>query len=334
LYRNFSKEKLEEIKERAENRENLLENIVEKSDPIKNFPKKDNFLALSRQWNSWYPSSLEVEGGCYIFNINQEIIIIDPGFNSLEALKRLGLDIRLIRYIFVTHFHPDHFANLIKLITRRTSRKNKLKVYLNTTTYDQFKIYSKGATEFEEINPEMVLRLKFEKEISFKVKVSILKCYHKEVGGATKSIGLKFTLEHINGNKILIGFMSDTDGSNEYMNYYKSVYDECNILIPHLGALHKEPLGDKHLYKNGLNSLLNRLSLEDRLIILGEFGFELATEAEFKRVLKELIPESLNYNDLVNMIHNLSNQDPDTQFFLGQLLFSIYNTIFFHIFLT
>jgi hypothetical protein len=42
----------------------------------------------------------------------------------------------------INQFHPDHFENLIAIITRLTSKKNKILVYLNSTAYKQFKIYN------------------------------------------------------------------------------------------------------------------------------------------------------------------------------------------------
>ncbi|GAH67759.1 unnamed protein product, partial [marine sediment metagenome] len=66
-------EDLEKLISRSKYREQLLEDIVKKSEPIMNFKNKENFLVLAREWNSWYPSTLKVKGGCYFFNINQEI---------------------------------------------------------------------------------------------------------------------------------------------------------------------------------------------------------------------------------------------------------------------
>ena len=91
---------LKRLKIRSLNRESLLEKILESCYPIEPFPKKQNLLILAREWNSWYPSSFRVSGGCYLFNLNREIIIIDPGFNTLDILIKNNFDIRLIRHIF------------------------------------------------------------------------------------------------------------------------------------------------------------------------------------------------------------------------------------------
>jgi len=301
--------KIHELEKKSKYREKILENIVKKSDPIGNYPVKNNFLILARQWNSWYPSSFNIEGGCYFFNLNEEIIIIDPGFNTLKEIKKRKLDIRLIRYIFITHFHPDHFESLVGLITRLTSHKNKLTVYLNTTAYDQFKIYARGSTEYRELRPGINLELKMEKKTSdFQIKVQVGEAFHKEIGGAMNSIGLKFKLiNNKTGISYIIGFMSDTDGSSEYIKIYTSFYKECDILIPHLGAIHGKADGSKHLYKDGLKNLIYQLNPINKYIFIGEFGFELASESEFKRVFSDLIPDNIGYKDLIESIYKFLN---------------------------
>ena len=304
-------EKINKLINRSKNREDLLENIVQNSRPIINFQNEKNFLVLAREWNSWYPSTLKVMGGCYFFNINGEIIVIDPGFNTLDIIRNNNLDIRLIRHIFVTHFHPDHFESLTTLLTRLTSKKNKLTLYLNTTTFNQFKIYSRGFTEFLELKPGMVINLNFEsKNYEFNVKVEIGKAFHKEIGGAMDSVGLKICLSDSSNLNINIGFTGDTDGLSKYINYYKEFYKDCRILILHLGALHKSPNGYKHLYKEGIEELLKKFNEHDRkekFIFIGEFGFELATEDEYKRVFKEIIPSNIKYNTLIKIMNNALN---------------------------
>lgn len=250
---------INKLKDFSKAREELLENIIKSNEPLDNFFDDDNYLVLAREWNSWYPSTYKVTGGCYFFNINREIIVIDPGFNTLEKIIKHGLDIRLIRHVFVTHFHPDHFENLSKLLTRLVSEDHKISVYLNTTTYHQFKIYMKDNTEFYELKPEHSFILNYiKKKSSFKIEVEVTKAYHREIGGTMNSVGLKFKLTH-NQDKsktYTIGFMSDTDNLDCYMGYYKDKYNDCDILIPHLGSIKskKTERGYKHLYLKGVIS--------------------------------------------------------------------------------
>jgi len=324
-------DELKELAHRTELREKLIKRIVKDSEIIQNFPDHENFLVLSRQWNSWYPSSLDVEGGCYFFNINDEIIIIDPGFNTIKEIKKNQLDIRLIRHVFITHFHPDHFESLVKILTRITSMKNPITVYLNPTAFEQFKIYSKEYTDFIELKPGMVIKLEFQrKDPDIMVNVEVNEAYHKEIGGANNSIGLKFEIADKHIKKVhRIGFMSDTDGSEKYIDDYCSFYGYCDIIVVHIGSIayDKHPTGYKHLYKDGIISLFNRLSeqnlLENKYIFIGEFGFELAQIDFFRRVCEAVIPERLNYLTLINSFLDFLNKE-EPEISLG----SIYVTSF------
>lgn len=314
---NFN-EKLRGLEQRSKSREELIKRIVKDSEIIQNFPDHENFLVLSRQWNSWYPSSLDVEGGCYFFNINDEIIIIDPGFNTIEEIKKNQLDIRLIRHVFITHFHPDHFESLVKILTRITSKNNPITVYINPTAFKQFKIYSKEYTDFIELKPGMVIKLDFQKDDpEIMVNVEVTAAYHKEIGGANSSIGLKFDIVDKYIKKVhVIGFMSDTDGSEKYIDEYCSFYGNCDILVIHIGSIDKHPTGYKHLYKDGIISLFNRLSdqnlLENKYIFIGEFGFEIAQIDFFRKVCEAIIPERLNYLTLINsFLDFLNKKEPE-----------------------
>ena len=309
--------KLERLEKRSKYREALLEDIVKKSEPIINFKNKKNFLVLAREWNSWYPSAFNVKGGCYFFNINREIIIIDPGFNTLEIIRQHKLDVRQIRHIFVSHFHPDHFESLITLITRLTSEKNRLTIYLNSTTFHQFKIYKSGFTEFIEIKPGISLDLKFEsKSPDFLVNVKVEKAFHKEIGGAMNSIGFKFYLSNKGKQSHVIGFMSDTDGQSDYLENYVHSYEDVDILVCHLGAIHKHPNGYKHLYKDGIESLLLKDELNNKIIFIGEFGFELANEAKYKKIIQELLSFGMEYREMIQILKNtMKDKEKSKEYF-------------------
>ena len=320
---NFDNEiKIQKLEHSAIFREKLLMSIIKESRPIENFPDNNNFLVLGRQWNSWYPSSFELVGGCYFFNINQEIIIIDPGFKTLDIIKEKNLDIRLIRYIFVTHFHPDHFENLIKLITRLTSKANKLTVYLNSTAFEQFKIYSQSYTEFNSLKPGVVIQLyEYNEEKDFRLEFEVGRAFHREIGGYMNSISLKFILtNNQTGKTYIVGFFGDTDGSTKYIDGYINFFNDCNIIIPHLGAIQKKPIGYKHLYKKGMMKILEKLDSK-KFVFIGEYGFELASEQSFKHILKELIPVHIKYNKLIKTFHS-SSKYPNV---IGDLYTPIYD---------
>ena len=69
---------------------------------------------------------------CYYIGNTNEAVLIDAGLSCRETdkrLKRLGLDITLIKAIFISHEHADHIAGLPVL-----SKKYKLPVYITQNT--------------------------------------------------------------------------------------------------------------------------------------------------------------------------------------------------------
>jgi len=69
---------------------------------------------------------------CYYIGNNREAVLIDAGLSCRETekrMKRLGLDISLVKAIFISHEHDDHIAGLPVL-----SGKYRLPVYITDNT--------------------------------------------------------------------------------------------------------------------------------------------------------------------------------------------------------
>jgi phosphoribosyl 1,2-cyclic phosphodiesterase len=69
---------------------------------------------------------------CYYIGNNKDAVLIDAGLSCRETekrMKRLGLDISLVRAIFISHEHDDHIAGLPVL-----TKKYRLPVYITNTT--------------------------------------------------------------------------------------------------------------------------------------------------------------------------------------------------------
>ena len=69
---------------------------------------------------------------CYYIGNKNEAVLIDAGLSCRETdkrMKRLGLDISLVKAIFISHEHTDHIAGLGVL-----SKKYKLPVYITQNT--------------------------------------------------------------------------------------------------------------------------------------------------------------------------------------------------------
>ena len=69
---------------------------------------------------------------CYYIGNKNEAVLIDAGLSCRETdkrMKRLGLDISLVRAIFISHEHADHIAGLQVL-----SKKYRVPVYITQNT--------------------------------------------------------------------------------------------------------------------------------------------------------------------------------------------------------
>lgn len=91
-------------------------------------------MVLLRCCMSLFVSSLNSgsNGNCYYIGNNDEAILVDGGISCRETekrLKRLGLNIKKIKGIFVTHEHGDHIHGIPAL-----SRKHQLPVYITPRT--------------------------------------------------------------------------------------------------------------------------------------------------------------------------------------------------------
>ena len=85
------------------------------------------------------PMSLQIaslnsgsNANCYYIGNENEAVLIDAGLSCRETdkrMKRLGLDIRAVKAVFISHEHADHIAGLQVL-----SKKYKLPVYITQNT--------------------------------------------------------------------------------------------------------------------------------------------------------------------------------------------------------
>jgi phosphoribosyl 1,2-cyclic phosphodiesterase len=87
-------------------------------------------------------------GNCYYIGNDDEAVLIDGGISCRETekrLKRLGLSIKKVKAIFVTHEHGDHIHGVPVL-----SRRHKLPIYITpgTMRYGNIKVAEELVTAF------------------------------------------------------------------------------------------------------------------------------------------------------------------------------------------
>jgi phosphoribosyl 1,2-cyclic phosphodiesterase len=98
-----------------------------------NYLKLFAFSTFAKQM-SLFISSLNSgsNGNCYYIGNQDEAVLIDGGISCRETeirMKRLGLQIRKVKAIFVSHEHSDHISGVARL-----SRKYKIPVYITKPT--------------------------------------------------------------------------------------------------------------------------------------------------------------------------------------------------------
>lgn len=74
-------------------------------------------------------------GNCYYIGNESEAVLIDAGISCRETekrMKRLGLDIKKLKAIFISHEHKDHISGMFLL-----SKKYQLPVYITEATHRQ-----------------------------------------------------------------------------------------------------------------------------------------------------------------------------------------------------
>jgi phosphoribosyl 1,2-cyclic phosphodiesterase len=74
-------------------------------------------------------------GNCYYIGNDRDAILVDAGLSRRETekrLKRIGLSLRQISAIFITHEHGDHIHGIAGI-----SRKYDIPVYLTARTLEQ-----------------------------------------------------------------------------------------------------------------------------------------------------------------------------------------------------
>jgi phosphoribosyl 1,2-cyclic phosphodiesterase len=77
-------------------------------------------------------------GNCYYIGNDTEAVLIDAGISCRETerrMKKLGLDITLVKAIFISHEHIDHITGVPAL-----SKKYQFPVYITSATLDNSKV--------------------------------------------------------------------------------------------------------------------------------------------------------------------------------------------------
>jgi len=260
--------------------------ILGKKDYSKKVKRSDKcgFLCVLRQWNSYTPlmHSYESKGGGYYLYLNGKGMVIDPGFDFVRNFLNMEFNLWDIDYIFITHAHIDHMADLESLFMlmheanneRKNEDKKKVTLFLNLGCIKKIA----GWVDLRDENIELFRVLERGNKVELSKNFHVIPTYAKH----NEIIDDEYCLGYIFGNdKIKIGFTGDTrwtlDGS------IGKQYKGCDVLVAHLGSIYKDELNlrgpfekrldDKHLGLLGLSGMID--TVKPRLCVISEFGEEL-----------------------------------------------------------
>lgn len=332
----------------VERKKDLKEGYASRRERFLSYPR---FIA-ARKWNSWTPnlprntSAIALKkGGGYFVSDGQFNLCIDPGYGFMQMLYSYhGITVMDLDGILITHDHQDHSSELQNILSLRhvyNITKNKLKIYLNGSTYYLFErwityynpLFDKGYPQIlldgTEVNlGGMTVKCKgmFHDEIIDKIHDTNEET--KKIISA--AIGLDINIRTTSGCEIRIAIPGDTsfpetDGD---ISAVANFYGKPDIASIHVGSLEpawvEKPKVEASKIVYGKNAHLGLVGairmlklLQPRIGILTEFGEEL-DEGDNRLTLAEIIKEALYKQKNTTIIPgdaNLEIVNKDNQFF-------------------
>ncbi len=221
----------------------------------------------------------QIKGGGYFIKWNNCGIAIDPGLNFIENMHKSKITILDIDYIFVTHYHIDHYGDLRSLSDLihqcNADRDNKdgtvcknVTCYCDRTTYRNcFNDSSLKHINFIEVDTERTEKT----EVCPGISYTVIRTVHDSRLDGTYAI--KFELVKNDLHKIKIGFTSDT----KYIQEVSDFVNDCNILIANISDVNESDLKRKefkknHLGYNGCFEILKNIQEDSiKYFIISEF---------------------------------------------------------------
>lgn len=254
---------------------NFKDSIISRS-LHKNQEGSINFMGLQR-WNSSTPAlALSLGGGYFLYKTDEKGkvtlgIAVDPGFNFLENLFKMGFTLSDIDFVLLSHGHSDHirdFEPMVDLLhfgRRKYKEKTfnkKIHVILSLGVYDRLKNVITDSTYREYLSDTYIIDI--DKEINKNIRGGKLHslpkfkfvekdeqyvaltdgekkeslsieptwAYHDDKTNISDSFGFIIRFKD-NSNVISFGYTGDTKWEE---SAYKQ-YTECNVILFHLGSL-------------------------------------------------------------------------------------------------
>lgn len=204
-----------------------------------------------------------------VVRIGREVLLFDSGPGTLDRMLRVGIDYRKLDYIFYSHFHPDHVADLVPFLFackyHSAPRKKPLKIFgpkgLQNLYFNLLEVYGEWITPVK-----YLVEIKELDGNPYKGKGWII--YNKPLMHTDYSIGYRIEK---NGKSVV--YSGDTDYCKEIVELARNsdlLILECSFperyrikghLTPKLAGRVARESGTKHLVLTHLYPVCDRYNI-------------------------------------------------------------------------
>lgn len=197
-----------------------------------------------------YPT-IETGTSCYLIRDNNKNIVLDMGAGTLRDLQRY-IDLKDIDSIIITHFHPDHYSDVMCLQQGYLIKKQLGEILKPLT------IYCVNDDKYTEIlKNDYGIDIKIiDEKTKFKIRkmeIDFLKTIHSAKG---LSIRIK------KDNKFLV-YTSDTELHNELINFSKY----ADLLLAECSLYHENPEIKGHMYPSAVKKLIEKSMCKKTILV-------------------------------------------------------------------
>jgi phosphoribosyl 1,2-cyclic phosphodiesterase len=185
-------------------------------------------------------------GNCYYIGNEQEAVLIDAGLSCRETekrMKRLGLSLRKVKAIFISHEHSDHIKGVTLL-----SKKYQLPVYITAKTLQYGRLYVEEHLAIPFV-PDEQMSIGGLSVTAFLKKHDAIEPHSFVVAGKEKKVGV-FTDIGVPCDKLLHHF------SQCHVAFLEANYDEAML------EQGRYPWHLQNRIRGGYGHLSNRQALE------------------------------------------------------------------------
>lgn len=160
------------------NKNKFLDLVYKKA----NNENSEILLKVLRQWNSFTPilnthSIFGGKGGGYFLKFYDKGIVIDPGYNFLNNFFGSGHQFMEIDYVFISHDHDDHTADVESILTLLYQYNEYVKnIKEKPEEYLSFRQFSKNKENYKNI--VFCVSLSVFKKLSGLLSLKSKDCYY------------------------------------------------------------------------------------------------------------------------------------------------------------